>query len=437
LGATAARADSEVDELRAQVQELLRRQQATDAELDELRSQLAGERGGRASESPAAPAADDEVELGELAGRDAGSSLLDRLEFHGHFSTEYVGIAKPSPGGVDPSQDRDAELLPRSSFTASDLTFFVGLPLYESLYLATEIEYEGGGDEITLDQAFLQWDLVGEERLAVRGGKFYFPFGIDRFYQNAPTNPLVDRPAPFLFVFPGTYSETGLEILGEIPLTGSPEIVAEYELAFANGLGDAAFRDVRDARQDRDNNSGKSYGGRLGVSWDRWLKLGVSGLAGAYDQSNSDSLWALGADMRAAWGDFGLRGEYIYSRLQNPEAVDANGFACVELPCPELTPPFTPLPSGFRRRGWYLEGTWQPAWNFFRLAAPPLYVVRFDALDDDQSFLHSALDGQRLAAGVVLRPYPHFLLKVQYEITDDEGGEVENNGFLFQGAVDW
>jgi hypothetical protein len=432
-GAGPARAESEVEELRTLVRELQKHQQATDAELDELRAQLAGE---VAPDGTPAPAPQGEIELGELASSREGS-FLERIDFHGHLAAEYVGIAKPSAGGVDPDVDVDGELLPRSSFTASDLTFFVGLPIYESLYAATEVEYESGGDEITLDQAFVQWDLIGEEGLSVRGGKFYFPFGIDRFYQNAPTNPLVDRPAPFLFVIPSTYSETGIEILGEVPLLHSPELVGEYEMALVNGLGEPAFRSVRDARQDRDNNSAKAWGGRLGLAWDRWLRLGVSGLTGEYDDGDENSLWAVGADLRADWGAFGLRSEWTYSRVQNPEAVDANGVACPELPCPGLTPPFTPLSPGFRRRGWYVESTWQPPWEILHLAEPPEYVLRYDVLDDDQNALHSALDGQRIAAGVVLRPYPHFLLKLQYEITDDEGGEVDNNGFLFQGAVDW
>ena len=431
-GAGAARADSEVDELRAQVRQLLAHQQATDAELDELRAQVAGESGAPAR----APQSAEEVPLGELAGS-AETSLLERIDFHGHLAAEYVGIAKPSAGGVDRYVDVDAELLPRSSFTVSDLTFFVGLPLYENVYAATEVEYEGGGDEITLDQAFVQWDLLGDERLALRGGKFYFPFGIDRYYQNAPTNPLVDRPAPFLFAIPSTYSETGIEVRGELPLAHSPELIAEYELALVNGLGDPAFYAVRAARQNRDNNSAKSYGGRLGLAWDRWLRVGVSGLEGEYDSSSHNDLWVLGADLRAQWGAFALRSEYVYSRAQNPAAVDANGIACSELPCTNLTPPFTLLPPGSRARGWYAEATWQSSWDILHLAVPPQYVLRYDVLDHDPDAMRGALDGQRIAAGIVLRPYEHFRLKMQYEITDDEGGEVDNNGFLFEGAVDW
>ena len=429
-----ARAQSEVETLRTRVLELEQRQQQTDAEVDQLRSLLVGEGGAsRASESPAA-APGDEVELDVLAGASEGS-LLSRIDFHGHLSVDYVGIAKPSAGSVDTRRDPDAELLPRSSFTASDLTFFIGLPIYENVYAATEVEYESGGDEITLDQAFVQWDLVSEERLSLRGGKFYFPFGIDRYYQNAPTNPLVDRPAPFLFVIPETYSETGIELLGELALAHSPEVVAEYELALVNGLGEDAFATVRGARQNRDDNSAKSYGGRLGLVWDRWLRAGVSGLSGEYDHAGENGLWAAGVDLRADLGAFGLRGEWVYSRVQNPDAVAADGTPCSNLPCPDLEP-LTPLGGGFHRHGWYVEGTWRPRPVFMDFLGPLEYVLRYDIFDDDQQVLNT-LDGQRYAAGIVFHPREHFRLKAEYEIVDDESSEVDNNGFLFQGAVDW
>jgi len=436
LASGSASAESEVETLRSRVRELEQQQQRTDAELDELRALLVGEGGAARTQPapPAAPARDEDIDLGVLAGESEGS-ILSRIDFHGHLAVDYVGIAKPSAGSVDVDEDPDAELLPRSSFTASDLTFFVGLPIYEDIYAATEVEYESGGDEITLDQAFVQWDLASDEKLSLRGGKFYFPFGIDRYYQNAPTNPLVDRPAPFLFVIPETYSETGIEVLGEVPLASSPEIVGEYEFALVNGLGEPAFASVRDARQNRDNNSGKAYGGRLGLVWDRWLRVGVSGLSGNYDSSNDDGLWAAGVDLRADWGAVALRGEWAISRVQNPDAVAADGTACPSLPCTDLGP-LTPLGGSFSRQGWYVEGIWRPRPIFAQFLGPLEYVLRYDVLDDDQDF-RDVLDGQRFAAGIVFHPREHFRLKAEYEIVDDESTEVENNGFLFQGAVDW
>lgn len=429
-----ARAQSEVETLRTRVRELEARQQQTDAELDELRALLVGEEPARHQAASTEASPSDDIDLGVLAGASEGS-MLSRIDFHGHLAVDYVGIAKPSAGSVDTRRDPDAELLPRSSFTASDLTFFVGLPIYENLYVATEVEYESGGDEITLDQAFAQWDLLPDDRFSLRGGKFYFPFGVDRYYQNAPTNPLVDRPAPFLFVIPGTYSETGIELLGELPLAHSPEIVAEYEFALVNGLGEPAFSSTRDSRQNRDDNSAKSYGGRLGLVWDRWLRIGASGLAGNYSRSNDDGLWAAGVDLRAEWSAFTLRSEWAFSRVENPDAIAADGTACPNLPCPDLEG-LTPLGGSFSRQGWYVEGTWRPRPVFARFLGPLEYVLRYDVFDDDQS-VQDVLNGQRFAAGIVFRPYEHFLLKAEYEIVDDESSEVDNNGFLFQGAVDW
>jgi hypothetical protein len=144
---------SEVETLRS-VRELEQRQQQTDAELDQLRALLVGEAGSSRSPEPAqAPPPGDNVDLGVLAGASEGS-FLSRIDFHGHLAVDYVGIAKPSAGSVDTRSDPDAELLPRSSFTASDLSFFVGLPIYENVYAATEVEYESAVR--IADPAFIQ-----------------------------------------------------------------------------------------------------------------------------------------------------------------------------------------------------------------------------------------------------------------------------------------
>ena len=202
-----------------------------------------------------------------------------------------------------------------------------------------------------------------------------------------------------------------------------------------NGLGEPAFASVRDARQNRDNNSAKAYGGRLGLVWDRWLRVGVSGLSGNYDSSNDDGLWAAGVDLRADWGAVALRSEWAISRVENPDAISADGTACPSLPCPDLEP-LTPLGGSFSRQGWYVEGIWRPRPVFAQFLGPLEYVLRYDVLDDDQD-LQDVLDGQRFAAGIVFHPREHFRLKAEYEIVDDESSEVENNGFLFQGSVDW
>jgi hypothetical protein len=432
LAAVPAAADEELDALRERVRSLEELQQRTLAELDRLRARVDGE----ATAAPPPARAPDPVELEELA----GPGERPRFDFHGHLAAAYFGFEEVSVAPGSESAGSLSDLNPQSSFNLTDLTLFLGVPFGRSLYAAAEIEHEFGGEEIDLDQAFLQWDWLTEEQLGVRIGKFYAPFGIERFYQNAPQNPLVDRPSPYIHVVPGTYSETGVELLGKRQVAAGPEIVVEYELALMNGLGAELFDSARDARQVADNNASKAVGGRLGVTLDRWLQLGASAMVGDYDESDEDRYALLGADARATWGPLSLRGEYVHASMQLPDAVDALGTPCSDVRplCPPPFDPLTAVPLGgsFARRGWYAEAVWSTRPRFTRLLDQLAYVLRYDVLDEDDT-ITDLLDARRLALGLMLVPRPHFRLKLQYEITDEKAREFDNNAFLLEGAVDW
>jgi len=426
-----ALADSELEELRERVRTLEELQQRTLAELDRLRAHFDGETPPVGVQSQTtAP-----LDLGELAGTSDGERGVD---FHGHLATAYYGFEQRSLAPGSSTSGSLSDLYPQSSFDVTDLSLFVGIPIGSSLYTVAEIEYEFGGEEVDLDQAFIEWDLQREQRMALRLGKFYAPFGIERFYQNAPRNPLVDRPSPYIHIVPGTYSETGLELLGEVGLLEGPELKLEYELALMNGFGEQLFDSARDARQVSDNNSSKAVGGRVGLEIDRWLELGTSAMVGDYDESNEDRYLFLGADARGKWGPFGLRGEYVYAHIDRPDLIDANGTPCSDASplCPGLVLPFTPLGGSLVRRGWYTEATWTLRPRISRLLDELVWVLRYDVLDEDDT-VTDLLDARRISAGLMLVPVPHFRMKLQYEITDEDADEFDNNAFLLEGSVDW
>jgi hypothetical protein len=430
LAAAPAAADPEIDALRERVRTLEDLQQRTLAELDRLRARVEGANPPVAAQAPPEP-----IGLDELAGGDVEPR---RIDFHGHLAAAYYGFEERS---VVPSSDQSgslSDLYPQSSFDVTDLSLFVGVPIADSLYAAAEIEYEFGGEEIDLDQAFVEWDLQRDQRLAMRLGKFYAPFGIERYYQNAPRNPLVDRPSPYIHIVPGTYSETGIGLLGERPLVEGPEIALEYELALMNGLGPELFDSAREARQVADNNSGKAVGGRLGLDVDRWLELGVSSMVGDYDDSDEDRYRFFGADARATWGPLALRGEYVYAHVDRPDLVDSQGTPCSDADplCPGLLPPFELLGGSLVRRGWYAEAVWSTRPQITRLLDELSYVLRYDQLDEDDS-VTDLLDARRISFGLMAVPMPHFRLKVQYEITDEDSEEFDNNALLLEGSVDW
>ncbi len=421
----------EVESLRSRVAELERAQQSTLAELDLLRAELRGE----ATRAPVASGPEPgEPDLDVLAPR----SLASRVDFHGHVAVGYFGFENRNVNPGEPGSIAVTDLAPESSFSLTDVSFFTGIQLHPRLYVATEVEFETGGDEVEIDQTFIEWDLLGEEDLALRLGKFYVPFGIERRFQNAPQNPLVDRPSPFLHIVPGTYSDTGLMLHGERTLGEFPELVAGWELALLNGLGADLFDSAREARQNRDNNASKAAAGRLGLRYDRWLEVGASFLRGEYDDSDEDDVYALGADLYATWGGFALRSEYVFSGVDRPQLVDANGVPCSDVTpgCAGLTPPVSTLGGKLDRRGWYAEGSYrhQPAWaGVFRDLE---YVLRFDVLDEDDR-VHDLLDARRVALGLVSRPLPPLKLKLQYEQSDEDSDEIDNNAVLLEGSVAW
>lgn len=421
-------------ELRERLQRLEALQRQTLAEVDRLRARLDEAEGAGTPLAPAA--AEPETALAPDLDILSGARREREIEMHGHLAVSYFGFEEQSLA-PDGSRSRSlSDLNPQSSFAVSDVTLFFGVPIADSLYAIAELEYELGGDEISLDQAFFEWEA--SEALRLRVGKFYVPFGIERFYQNAPTNPLVDRPAPYIHVIPGTYSDTGISLGGHRSLSEGPETVFEYEVFLANGLGASLFDSARDARQNRDNNSSKAWGGRLGLRWDRWLSVGGSFMSGESDDSDEDEYQILGADLRADLGPFFLRAEYLLGEIDTPDLVDANGTPCSDASplCPGLVPPLRPTGGSIHRRGWYVEGSWRHRPDLFGRSLDLQWVARIDDLDEDDS-VRDLLDARRYSAGLVLRPLDHLRLKLQYEVTDEDPSEFDNNAVLLEGSVDW
>ncbi len=410
----------EIARLRAQVEALMQLQERTQNELDALRARV---------DQQSTP----EVISSEPTGADSSlealapdDSPIPRIEFSGHVTVTYFGVEEQSSASSGQSlSDFDAE----SSFSLTDLTLFTGVAVRDDLYAAAEIEYERGGDQIDVDQAFLEYRVRADDPLALRLGKFYVPFGIERFYQNSPRNPLVDRPAPFVQILPGTFSDTGIGLSGEQRVVAGPELIVEYEVALMNGLGASLFDSARDARQNLDNNSSKALASRIGARYDRWLFLGASFLNGESDDGDDDGFTALGADLRIDWAPFSFRSEYVYASLERgPDSINGSGVQCAAL-----------MPgrcSDFHRRGWYSELTLRRSYDGPRLFRDIEYVLRYDVLDEDDE-VRDLFDARRIATGVVLRPFDRLRLKVQYEVTDEDRDELDNNALLLEGSVNW
>lgn len=316
-----------------------------------------------------------------------------RFDFHGAVS--QVAIVE----GRDDKTQRDT----KKFFDQTALTLWLGANIVKSLTFTAEVELENGF-RLDLERAHLDWDVL-EDRLTARGGKFPFPFGIERHYYHAVSNKLIDRPSPFVRILPGLYTDVGIELYGTLPM---PVVEAlKYEFAVTNGLD--SFGDNGKQEDLADNNTNKQFGGRLGLVLLPGLEIGGSYLTGKYDMEASKRLYLAGADVSYKRGGFEVRGEYIAGTVGLRGSGD------------------------FYRHGYYLQTSYRHNFELDYLKYLE-GVVRFDSVDarDD---MRTDKDADRIAFGVDYSPIKDLILKFEYEINNQKVGGEDN--VLFQAVWRW
>ncbi|MFQ5504713.1 MAG: porin [Planctomycetota bacterium] len=289
------------------------------------------------------------------------------VSIHGFLDLKY-----------EDSQDK------RSSFDLHHANLFIEGSIDDELEAVIEIEYEHGSERIELDQTEILYRPAGSS-LTLAAGRFYAPFGIERFTWYPPLNPMISRPAVFRHVVPGNWYETGLRAdyrrgLGE-------ELELRGELAVTNGLGSDARTDVRAARQFRDNNSNRALIGRLSGDIGEKLTLGVSGATMKYDERNRISFAGVDAEYRE--DRLLLRGEWVRSRVEDPQGAAGD----------------------FSREGFYVLGSyrlWADGDSHLDLAG------RIETIDRNKS-VDSNTDLSSYAIGLGLAPRSNLGLKLEYQ----------------------
>lgn len=377
------------------------------------------------------------------------------IDWHGRIESRY--IQTPSTRNIDNNN--------LNSFELSTFALWAGIDITKAIEVVAELEFEpAGGEEqkVKLDQARLTWDLiklppsptllpeytlpwglVETGILSFTFGKFYYPFGIERFSYSGPVNKLVDRPSPFRQIIPGTYSDVGAKIHGLVPIYKS--MALRYEAAFTNGLAGP----FREDRQNTDNNRNKQVGGRVGLSLTDWFEIGGSGVTGKYDVDGNEDMSFIGADARITYNKikllsstteeiFDLRGEYVFNHVNHPPTEKGRDL-------------------DFSREGWYVQAAYKLEFHkpFLNYIEP---VFRYDSLNDDvrkfalkfrnpdnftpekaMDRFDPLLEVNRYAFGIGWSPFKHFRIKGQYEISDEKGDtpEIDNNAFLYEMTIDW
>jgi hypothetical protein len=198
--------------------------------------------------------------------------------------------------------------------------------------------------ELSLEQAWVELYLA--DWLKFRMGNMLVPVG--RFNINhddnrwdLPRRSLVDRGTPVLPVT-SAWSEVGLGVAGDIATDRYGKF--DYQVYVMNGVvldssietvarGSGEFETEVEIQPRRgtanlDVKGGKAGAIRIGWSPTIGADFGVSGYFGRYtpDFLPSESLYAIGADGKVAFGPFEVEAEYVHTHFNNVKNV-ARGFA--------------------------------------------------------------------------------------------------------------
>lgn len=331
------------------------------------------------------------------------------VDVHGFINLEFTKAGPDGAYGGNPT------------FDLHHANLFVSALLRPNLRSHVEIEFEHALEEVEIDQAFLAWGIA--DWLTLTAGRFYAPFGIERFAWYPPINHLVSRPLSFRAIIPGNFYQHGLMASGDVG--PSDELRFTYELSVSNGLGgeDGVSDPVssrRKSRQTRNINSGLAVTSRLAVIFWPWVEIGASVHSQKFKRAgaNQDLLF-LGMDASARWQGFELRAEYVYAALDRAGTPN--------------TGPSDLYTTDLYETGWYaqLGYTLDTHWRFLDST---IFVVRFDQVELDR---HASDERMRLSPGIALQIYDHFRIKTEYQFAFENGPKKDDDAFVAAFVVDF
>jgi len=221
------------------------------------------------------------------------------------------------------------------------LVMLFGYNFNDRLKFVSEIEYEHV-KEVFVEQAFLQYKI--NNYINLRGGLMLVPMGIINEYHEPPTFNGVERPMVDKYIAPTTWRELGLGISGNIIETS-----LKYQLYVVNGFngydGSATLNGNNGLRNGRQKGadsyiSSPNFTGKVEYYGIRGLNIGLSGYFGktqstAYNMleksdeiaiKSADStviaVSMVGLDLRYQLKGLALRGQLVYSSLDNTKAYN-------------------------------------------------------------------------------------------------------------------
>ncbi|MCJ7682421.1 MAG: hypothetical protein MUP70_16960 [Candidatus Aminicenantes bacterium] len=318
-------------------------------------------------------------------------SLVLFGDTHGYLSFSYGGITKLS------------EVL-KGSFVQPEAGVLLNGVLGSNIRALAEFSLESGSVPV-LEQA---WVGFGEaDVFLVKAGVFPVPFGRYNRINRPYTTLLIEAPLSVQFFYPHRWTEFGLSVEGR--LSGF-----SYALSAGNGLGEADALNGKPSLPD--NNTGKSWGGRIGLTLFESVDVAYSRHMGPYNDAGDRNLKLEALDAHLIWGSLDVQFEWVRGQVENPEAYE-NGAV----------------------NGYYV------ILRYGSRGVVPL--VSYQMMDYDDGFHGSGFEGEsdpgagifshrkRWAYGLSYLPVNGIVLKLEIDADTDRTSGIRSHAVTLQAAI--
>ncbi|MFQ5454857.1 MAG: porin [Nitrospirota bacterium] len=345
-------------------------------------------------------------------------------ELHGFVNGVYKDFeGKPDKGG-------------QSTFDLNHLWLAALAKVHPRVTIFGEVEYEHAGKDtkklsIVVDRAFIDWRVI-DRYLTLRLGTFNPPIGTELRDYVPPIRKFWSRPFYVDEVLLHEWVDAGVRGMGSAMLVpGMLDI--EYDIAVINGP-----RGLRsDDQNNNDNNQDRTFVGRIGflpqIGEYSMLELGISYAKGNYDDASQREFKITVLDAKFNHGGFEIRGEYAKrsgddQTVDPPATLESDGTV-------KNDAPFTVLADV---KGYYLQTAYKVIQN-----QPSIHylepLIRYDwseGTKDDRSVADGD-EWSRITFGINYSPYPHYLVRAEYQIINEDKVDKDNNGFALSAVVDF
>lgn len=215
-------------------------------------------------------------------------------------------------------------------FEMKRFNLFTYAPITDRLRVATELEFEEGGEEIKIETAQIDFEL--HPSIIFRGGIILAPLGRFNLAHDSPANDLTNRPLVSTEIIPTALSETGMGFYGAF--FANQQMRFTYELYAVNGFNDgviggdpAGTRIPAGKGNFKDNNQQPALVGRIAASPEPSWEIGLSMHTGAYNKweiegleiDDKRSLTIFALDGNFSWKRIEILGEYANASIDVPK----------------------------------------------------------------------------------------------------------------------